>query len=280
MLAAALLFSTGGAAIKLATLSSWQIAGGRSALAALTLWLLVPAWRPGRDWRPYAAGVAYGSTLVLYVVANTLTTAAHAIFLQTSAPFWILVLGPRLLGEPTRRGDRLRLGLLGAGLALMLLGHQQSLATAPDPARGNLLATLSGLSWALTLMGLRWLGPRATSSESDLAGASVVAGNALVFVVCLPLALPVAGATALDGAVVVWLGGFQIALAYLILVRGARSLRALELSLLLVLEPVLNAALAWQVHGEVPAPVAFAGAGLIAAGVIWQALGRVAADGS
>ena len=56
------------------------------------LFAAIPAWR--RLWEPRAllVGVAYAATLILYVTANTLTTAANAIFLQTSAPLYLLLL--------------------------------------------------------------------------------------------------------------------------------------------------------------------------------------------
>ena len=91
---AALLFSTGGAAIKLSALSSWQIAGFRSGIAAVVLFALLPAWRGVFDPRALLVGTAFAATMILYVTANTLTTAANAIFLQTSAPLYVLLLGP------------------------------------------------------------------------------------------------------------------------------------------------------------------------------------------
>jgi drug/metabolite transporter (DMT)-like permease len=272
VLCAALLFSTGGAAIKLCALSSWQIAGFRSGLAAVLLWLLMPAWRTW--WRPRAlvVALAYAATLILYVTANTLTTAANSIFLQASAPLYLLVLGPRLLGEPNTRRDLAVVALVGVGLVLFFVGREAPLRTAPDPLRGNLLAAASGLTWALTLLGLRWLGRARRSPHEDPTGAAVVAGNALAFLLCLPLALPVVEAGASDWLIVGWLGLFQIGLAYVALVRGVRSLRAIEVSLLLVLEPIANAGFAWWIHAERPGPWSLAGCGLVLIGTLVQAL--------
>ena len=102
---AALLFSTGGAAIKASTLSGWQVASFRSGVAALTLLLLVPAARRGWGWRPALVGVAYAATLILFVTANKLTTSANTIFLQATSPVYLLLLGPLFLKEPVRRSD-------------------------------------------------------------------------------------------------------------------------------------------------------------------------------
>ena len=271
VLAAALLFSTGGAAIKLSTLSSWQIAGFRSGLAAAVLWLALPAWRH-LDRAALAAGAAYASSMILYVTANTLTTAANAIFLQTTAPLYVLVLAPWLLGERNRRSDLWVAALMASGLLLLFSAAEAPIATAPDPRRGNIVAAVSGLAWAATLMGLRWLAQHPTGTGRDRGGAAVIAGNVMAFLVCLPWALPVESVRPVfDVAVVSYLGVFQIGLAYFCLVRGVQGVRAVEVSLLLVLEPILNAAWAWLIHGEAPTPQAAAGCGLILAGLLAQA---------
>jgi drug/metabolite transporter (DMT)-like permease len=258
ILGAALLFSTGGAAIKATTLNSWQVAGFRSGVAALAVFLLVPAARRGWTWHVLPVGVAYASTLVLFVTANKLTTSANAIFLQSTAPLYVLLLGPFLLREAIRRRDLAFMVPIGVGLALFFVGAEAPVHTAPDPARGNLMALASGVFWALTVMGLRWMGNRGEGSALP----TVVAGNLIAFLACLPLALPVHGG-AVDWAVVAYLGVFQIAGAYLLLAAGIRHVSALEASTLLLLEPALNPVWAWLVHGESPSAWAIVGGVLI-----------------
>ncbi len=272
VLAAAVLFSTGGAAIKLSTLTSWQIAGLRSGIAALLLWTAVPSWRRSRRPGVLAVALAYAATLILYVTANTLTTAANSIFLQASAPLYLLLFGPRLLGERNRRSDWAFVAVLGLGLGLFFVGREPPLRTAPDPFSGNVLAALSGLTWAFTLLGLRALGRERDPPGVDSAGTAVVAGNAIAFLICLAFALPLRGAGTVDWILDSYLGLFQIGLAYLCMIRGVREVRALEVSLLLVLEPVLNAVWAWLLHGERPGPWSLAGCTLVGIGVVLQAL--------
>ena len=86
VLAAALLFSTGGAAVKLTQFTSWQVAGFRSGVAAVVLLLLLPETRRGWNRWTLIAGCVYAATLILFVSATKLTTAANAIFLQAAAP--------------------------------------------------------------------------------------------------------------------------------------------------------------------------------------------------
>ncbi len=260
VLAAALLFSTGGAAVKACSLSGWQIASFRSGLAAITLLVLMPAARRGWTRHTWVVGLAYAGTMVLYVIANKLTTAANTIFLQDTAPLYILVLSPLLLGEPGRRRDLLFMVVLAAGMSLFFVGAQPATATAPRPMLGNVLALGAGVCWALTLMGLRWLG---RSGQGDAAPAAVACGNLIACLAVLPLALPVGPSTAGDWASIGFLGVFQIALAYVFLTRGMRRVPALEASLLLLVEPVLNPIWAFFAHREVPTSWAVLGGAIV-----------------
>jgi drug/metabolite transporter (DMT)-like permease len=79
----------------------------------------------------------------------------------------------------------------------------------------------------------------------------------------LPWALPVTGGGGRDLGVVLFLGTIQIGLAYALLTRAIRAVPALEASLLLLLEPVLNPLWAFLVLGEVPAAGSLAGGAII-----------------
>lgn len=260
ILSAALLFSTGGAAIKSASFVALQVAGYRSAIAAVALVVFVPASRRGWSLRVLPAAAAYAATLVLFVSANKLTTGANAIFLQSTAPLYILLLGPLLLHERARRSDLIFAAAVGLGLALFFAGSEPALASAPNPFLGNTLGALSGVAWALTVISLRWLG-----QHGGVEGAisSVVAGNVLAFLVCAPAALPVPQARPSDWLAIAYLGVFQVGLAYFLLARGLRGVSAFEASTLVLLEPVLNPFWTWLMHGERPSAWANVGGLLI-----------------
>ena len=260
LLGAALLFSTGGAVIKATTLSGWQVACFRSGIAAVVLWLLMPAARRAMRRRTVLVALAYAATLILYVLANKLTTASNAIFLQSTAPLYLLLWAPLGLGERVRARDLLFLLALATGLAMFFLGLEAPQRTAPDPFLGNCLATASAATWALTVAGLRWLARDAGGGSTAQAGAAALLGNAVVFVVALPLALPVVEARAIDWVWIGYLGAAQIGLAYVLMTRGLRHILALEGALLLLVEPVLNTVWAWIFHDEVPGAWARVGA--------------------
>jgi len=260
LLAAATLFSTGGAAIKGASLTSWQVASFRSGVAAVALLMLLPSARRGWSWRVWPVGAAYAATLVLFVVATRLTTAANAIFLQSTGPLYLLLLGPLLLHERIRRRDLAFIAGVACGMALIFLGSDTTAATAPNPPLGNRIGALCGVSWAFTLAGLRWLGKH---GEGNSALSSVVAGNLIAFVAALPMAVPVARATWFDALVLLYLGVFQIVLAYLCMTVAIRHVPAFEASTLLLLEPSLNPIWTWLAQGECPTPQAIAGSAMI-----------------
>lgn len=271
VLAAALLFSTGGAAVKAIGLTGWQIAGFRSGVAALVLLAVVPAGRRIFQLRILAVGVAYAVTLICYVLANTLTTAANTIFLQSAAPLYLLLLAPWLLGERLRRRDLALMAVMAAGLALFFVARAEPSATAPAPLMGNLLAGLAGVSWAFVVVGLRAFGRR--EGGGGVALAAVTAGNLITCLVALPMALPVRGGAPSDWGIVLYLGVVQVAIAYLFLTAGVRRLPAMETSLLLLVEPVFNPIWAWWLHSERPTAWAMAGGVLILGATVASLLG-------
>jgi len=259
--AAALLFSTGGAAIKGNTLTGWQVASFRSLIAAIALALLFPAARRHWTWRHLLVGIAYAGTLILFVTANKLTTSANAIFLQSTAPGYLILFSPLLLKEHLRRTDLWLLLGVGLGMALFFTASEPARATAPDPATGNIMALLSGIAWAFTIIGLRWLGRAGNDPDAGLA--TVVLGNLLAFALALPAALPMPGLEWRDLAVLSYLGIFQIGLAYYCLTRAIRHIPAFEAATLLLIEPALNPVWTWLMLGERPALLSVAGGAVI-----------------
>ena len=258
----ALLFSTGGVAIKLVTLTGWQVSCYRSLLAGFAMLVLLPRARRGWSWRTAIVAVPFAVTFTLYTLANKLTTAANAIFLQDTAPLYILLLGPLLLGERILRRDLVFMAALVAGLVLIVSAGGEPLASAPDPALGNLLAACAGISWALTLTGLRWLATRSPTHE-DQPEAAVAMGCFLASAAAGLFVFPLNGPEALDWLIMSYLGVFQIGLAYFFIIRAMRKLPALETSLLLLVEPVFAPLWAWLLLAENPGSLAMLGGAVV-----------------
>ena len=258
----ALLFSTGGVAIKVSTLTGWQLSCFRSFVAGVAVFVLIPKARRGWSWRSLIVAIPYAATFTLFALANKLTTAANAIFLQDTAPFYILLLSPLLLGERIRRQDVALMLALIVGLGLIFSSVHQPLETAPDPALGNLLATCAGLSWALTVLGLRWLAVRSREHDEQ-PEAAVVTGCFVASLVAVYFAFPVQNSSAINWLIVLYLGIFQIGLAYVLITEGMRHIPALESSLILLVEPVFSPIWAWLLLAESPGTLAILGGGVV-----------------
>jgi drug/metabolite transporter (DMT)-like permease len=259
ILAAAALWSTAGAAIKLTALNAWQVSAGRSLVAALAVAALVPAARVRP--RPRVLGVALSNavTVILFVVATKLTTAANAIFLQETAPLWVLLLAPLLLGERPSRGELLSIPVYAAGLALFFVDDLTAGQTV-----GKLCALGSGLAFGVTIVGLRHL-------REEGPGA-LLWGSVIAAAVTLPLWGTGPSAAPPDLALLLFLGVFQLALAYVCFAKGLTGVPAVEASLLMLLEPVLSPIWAYLVVGERPGPWALAGGGIVLAATAWRTL--------
>jgi drug/metabolite transporter (DMT)-like permease len=77
------------------------------------------------------------------------------------------------------------------------------------------------------------------------------------------MALPLGTHAPVDWVVIVYLGVFQIAVAYVLVTSALRHIAALEASLILLIEPVFNPVWAWLVQGERPGPWALVGGAII-----------------
>jgi DME family drug/metabolite transporter len=281
LLGAAVLFSTGGAAIKATSLDGLAVASLRSAFAALAFVVLSVAGRGARGAkRPFApdgltlgVSCAYAATMTLFVLATKWTTAANAIFLQASAPLFVAPLAYLVLGERIRRFDLILMVALVFGMGLFFAGARAPLATAPAPLSGNVAASVCALVWSLTLVGLR----RLEAEDGDAARATFLPGNLIVALGCGALARFDGGISALDWGIVAYLGIVQIALGYELLALGLARVPTFEASLLLLLEPPLNALWAYLVHGEPVTPLALAGALVVLVATWIGALGRAGA---
>ncbi len=257
LLAAAALWSTAGAAMKLCGLGGLQIAGGRSLVAGLFLLAVLPGARRWPSRRVLLAVAGYAATVVLFATANKLTTAANAIFIQSSAPLWVLLLSPALLRERAARGELLAIPVYALGLALFFLDD-----LGPGQLRGNLVALAAGLTFGLCIMGLR-------RARED-AETALVWGNLFAAAAVLPLWGHGPAPAGADLLLLAYLGIFQLGLAYLCFARGIARVPALEASLLVLLEPILNPIWTFAFTDERPGPWALAGAGVVLAATVWR----------
>jgi drug/metabolite transporter (DMT)-like permease len=158
------------------------------------------------------------------------------------------------------------MAIMGAGFVLVFLGMDHASRTAPNPALGNVLASVCAVTWAFTVIGYRWLARRGTSIAT-----AAVAGNLTAALIAFVMAQPLAAGRPVDWGIIVFLGVCQLGIPYLFLARAVPQVRAIEVSLFLLIEPVLNPIWAWLVHGEVPGGATLAGGSVILGATVVRA---------
>src|SRR5215212_1252321 len=270
VLAAALLWSTGGLFIKATPLGALELSFGRSLLAALTVAVLTRREGFRLDFLTLVSSVLYAALLLLFVMANKLTTAANAIFLQYTAPVYVLVLEPLIFKERFRRADLFVVAACAAGMSLFFVGRLR-----PDDVAGNLTALASGVCFALFLLLLR----RQRGGESNRAS-SVIYGNLLICLVTLPAFAHAAHTlTVKDVLIVSYLGVVQIGIAYTLFTLGvARGVRSLDAGVVGYIEPMLNPVWVFLFLGERPSRWAVVGGCVIIAAVFAHTIGLARAS--
>ncbi|MFH1262131.1 MAG: EamA family transporter [Pseudomonadota bacterium] len=259
LLAAATLWSTGGFLIKSVDWTPMGIAGGRSAIAALVLFALCRPFHFTWSFAQIGGALAYTATVILFVTSNKMTTAANAILLQFTAPIYVALFGARYLGEKTSRFDWLTIVFAFGGMTLFFADQITT-----RNAIGNILAILSGISFAWLVLFLR---KQKDSSPLE----SIVLGNALGAFLCLPFAL--GSAPPLKGWIFISaLGVFQLALAYYLYSKAIKHVSAIEAILVTYIEPVLNPIWVLLLMGEKPGKMALIGGAIILGAVIVRSL--------
>lgn len=250
----AILWSTGGLFIKSIPLDALTIAGARSAIAALVIF----AWnrRVAPTWSRAQIGsiVSYALTVILFVSATKLTTAANAIFLQYTAPVWVSLLSWLVARERISRIDIISVCAVVLGMGVFFLDSLEG-----GTIVGDAVAIASGVAFAGVALFMR-----AQRGESTME--SILFGNILTALVCIPFITPFAPEPSVMVNLVL-LGVVQLGISYILYAWAMRYVTALEAVLITVIEPLLNPIWVGLGHGEVPSQTAIVG-GIIVVGAV------------
>jgi drug/metabolite transporter (DMT)-like permease len=256
LLLAALCWSLGGVLIKSIDWPPMAIAGGRSAIAIPMILLCIGRPRFTFSRAQIGGALGYAGTVVLFVFATRMTTAANAIFLQYTAPVYVALIGRWYLGERASRIDWLVIAVALAGIALFFLDRLTVAGL-----WGNILALGSGLAFALVALFLR-------KEKAGSPIASIVLGNVIVVMAGAPFIFQ-APSLGEDGLWrLVLLGTVQLGLPYVFYATAIKQVSALEATLIPLLEPVLNPLWVMLALGERPGPWAIVGGLLVLSAVL------------
>jgi drug/metabolite transporter (DMT)-like permease len=265
--ACAFFWSTAGLFIKIITWHPMVIAGMRSLFAALSIIVLGRITGRKQQWGKapgpvfFGAAFSYAVTMILFVMANKLTSSANAILLQYSAPIWAALFGWILAKEKPRTGHWIALGAVLVGL---LLFFREGLAG--GAFLGDCLAALAGVSFGLYSVFMRMQG------EGNPAKALVLS-HWITATVCIPFLFITRPAPAAGNILaILFLGIVQNGAAGLLFTYGIRRVRAVQAMLIAVVEPVMNPVWVLIITGEKPGVFSLIGGGIIITAVLLSSI--------
>lgn len=236
---ASVLWSTGGILIKAVNWNPIAIAGSRSLISSIVVFLYLR--KPKLTWSKaqLGGGFSYAFTVILFVAANKLTTAANAILLQFTAPIFVAILGAWLLKEKIRWYDYISILAVFGGMLLFFLDN-----VGGGSMLGNALAVISGFFLACVTISLRF-------QKDGSPVETTLIGNLLTFIVAIPFIL--GGLPDMKSIIaIIMLGVFQLGIAYILYALASKHLSAIETILLTVIEPLLNPLWVFLFAGEKP----------------------------
>jgi DME family drug/metabolite transporter len=265
---AALLWSSGGLFIRILTLDAFQISFYRSLIAAITIIVITSSRKQKLSFQfdliSVLCSLSYSLILILFVVAAKLTTIANAIFLQFTAPIYLLFLEPVFLRTKFEKKNLIALIFCLAGMVLFFFGKLEL-----SGYLGNIIAIGSGICFALFTLFLKW---KRQLHNRDETLVYILVGNFLVCLFCLPLIWNNFSFDLTQGFVLLYMGIFQIGISYIIFNEGVKYISATESMIIAMLEAILSPIWVFIGVGEAPSVYAIIGSVIILLTIVWRNL--------
>lgn len=254
VLLSAICFSTGGVLIKLIPWSSMTIQGIRSIFSILVVGGYMLLRRQRFVWNKTVFWGAICNTVMAFsfVAATKLTTAANAIVLQFTEPIFVILLMWFIYKKKPGKDALIACAVVFAGILCFFF---ESLGA--GQMAGDLLAILSGFTYALVMMMKKFEG---ADFESSL-----IVSNIISAVVGIPVYFrDFSTASVADAWVfMLLLGVVQFGLSYIFLSKGLDYVSPVTASLTSTIEPILNPILVAVFYGENIGAAAVVGAVLV-----------------
>jgi len=257
---AALLWSSGGLFIKLISFSAMQLSFFRCSIAAITFALIFKKQILLVNKLSIVNSCMYAVVLIAFVIATKTTTAANAIFLQATAPIYVLIFEPLINKSKYERINIITVVVCVSGMILFFVGKLE-----PGHFEGNLVALISGITFAAFFLGMK-------RNDQKYQQSSIFWGNILVALICIPFLSSLEMISFSDLWMVSFLGVFQIAIAYAFFASGLKRVIAVEASIISMVEPVLNPVWVLIGYGEIPSTYSILGGSIIIFAIVMRTL--------
>lgn len=259
----AVLWSMGGLFIKSVALHPLAIAGLRSFVAGLVVIVYIRRLQFTWSRAQWGSAICFALTVGLFVAATKLTTSANAILLQYTAPIYVALLSVPVLKERVTGLDWSVLAIVVCGMVIFFAEQ-----VSPQHMWGNLIAVGSGVAFAGLAVCLRLQRGQSTLE-------SILLGHLIMAVIGIPFLAAGPWPSGSDILFLLVLGIFQLGIPYLLYGAAIAHVTALEASLILVVEPVLNPLWVALFLGESPSRNAYLGGSLVVFAVVFHSVVRV-----
>lgn len=281
MIGAGLCWSLGGLIVRaLAVNDAWTIVFWRSLFMALTVAMILGARHRARAWEKVLAigpagvlaAVCLAAQIYLFILALGRTSTANTFLLMSVSPLATAVAGALFLHEPVGRTTWACIAVALAGIAVMF-GTGAHLDAGPAPWLGNLFALGVPIAYATQILCVRRM-RRPGAPAPDLLPTILVAG----VIAALPawLLAPDLALAPRDLGLLALMGCVQLALGCWLMTLAVPHLRAAEMGLLALIEPILAPLWVWLGVGETPTAESLAGGALILAALAVNARASLA----
>lgn len=247
MVITACLWSLGGLLIKVIPLSPMALISARSICA---LFIFIPffihtnkkeihriSFKGAYLKHYFICSIFIASLSIFFVVATKLTTAAHAIILQFTAPIWIILIGLLFFKIKPKAKDVKAIVLVLIGIIIFL-----SNGLTGSHQIGNMIAILSGISMAIMILYFK-------SNHIEFPLLAVIFANIINALIGLPFLLN----SSLDVTTLMYIlmiGIFQYGISYIFYTKAVLSLESLQIVIISALEPILNPLWVFLILGE------------------------------
>ena len=254
---AALFWSTSGFFVKSPYLAGWsgpQIAFWRAAFACLVLWPLVR--RPQWTWWLIPMTLMFAGMNYTYLTAMVKGSAANAIWLQFTAPVWVLLVGVFVFHERAIWRDWLMVACAAVGIGVII--YFESRGVALDAVMWALGSSFFYAGVVLSLRQLRGLDSVWLAALNHLVTATFLAP-------CVfgETQLP----TGIQWGVLAAFGVLQMALPYVLFACALKQIPGHEATGIALIEPLLNPLWVFAAWGDLPAWWTIVGGGFILLGL-------------
>ena len=266
MLLCAALWSIAGILFKLIPWNGFAVAGMRSLIAGITIYLSMRlmGYHYVLNRRTLIAGFFSGCTYLCFTVSNKLTTSANAIVLQFTSPIFIIIYSAVLFGRKPKKQDLAVVLFTLLGISLFFLDQLK-----PGYLIGNFVAIGAGM-----FMAGMYVAVGEIEEEERFSG--ILNGQALTFLAGLPFFIATKPAvTPTELIALLTLGVFQLGLSYVLYVKASKYCPPLACCLLGAIEPLLNPVWVFLFNGEKPGLFALIGAVIVIVSItVWSAFGQ------